>query len=281
MPELPEVETIVRCLRPHLIGLRIRDFKVFFPPLVRSEGRLGSKNVVGARIIGLRRRGKMILIDSSGRLSLLFHLKMTGQLLFCQKAEAVDKHTHVIVSFESSPRELRFRDVRKFGFVRIIKTSRAERAPEIRPLGPEPLDLDVPSFLRLFSGRRGRLKSLLLNQRFLAGIGNIYADEILFEARLHPANQASLLRRKDLLRLSQAIPWILNKAIAGRGTSIRDFRDGDGLEGDYQSCLRVYGRASLPCVRCGAKIRRLRLSGRSSFFCPRCQKLKSACAFKK
>jgi formamidopyrimidine-DNA glycosylase len=272
MPELPEVETIVRCLRPHLIGLTAESIELRCAKLLRNRSSSVLQRIRGKRMIGLNRRGKLIRLDLSGGLTLLFHLKMTGQLLFCRRDAPHDKHTHFVVSFEKAKKELRFRDVRKFGFVLLLKTREAERTAEIRGLGPEPLGLDFPSFLGVLQGRRGRVKSLLLNQGFIAGIGNIYADEILFEARIHPATEVSLLRQKDRERLWKAIPLILARAIKHRGTSIRDFRDGDGLEGGFQDFLCVYGRELLPCPRCGAAIKRLRIGGRSSFFCPRCQR---------
>ncbi len=272
MPELPEVETIVRCLRPRLLGRRIEALRILYPPLLRLDGDSPQAPFKGARISELRRRGKMILMNFSDGRSLLFHLKMTGQLFLCPMETPVDKHTRLIMSFQKTADELRFRDVRKFGFVRPVETSRIEEAPELRRLGPEPLDLEPGTFLALLRGRHGRLKSLFLNQSAIAGIGNIYADEILFEARIHPGSDVSRLSRRKLERLRAAMRLILEEAIRCRGTSVRDYRDGDGLEGDFQSRLRVYGRESAPCPRCGTKIRRIRLSGRSSFFCPRCQR---------
>jgi formamidopyrimidine-DNA glycosylase len=272
MPELPEVETIVRCLRPRLIGRRIEALRVLFPPLLRFNGDSPLTPSKGTQLIGLRRRGKMILMDFSDGRSLLFHLKMTGQLFLCLTKIPVDRHTRLVMSFQKLGDELRFRDVRKFGFVRAAETSRIEAAPELLRLGPEPLELEPGRFISLFRGRRGRLKSFLLNQSAIAGIGNIYADEILFEARLHPQSDVSRLSRGSLERLQAAMRLILDKAIRCRGTSVRDYRDGNGLEGDFQSCLRVYGRESLPCFRCEAKIKRIRLSGRSCFYCPRCQR---------
>ncbi len=273
MPELPEVETIIRCLRSRLAGRRIEAIWVLFPPLIRNGGLAALKKFVGARLVGLRRRGKMILIDCQNGFSLLFHLKMTGQLLFCPKTAPLDRHTRLVISFQSTGRELRFRDVRKFGFVRCLKTAEAGAVPELKNLGPEPLGLDLQSFQRLLDGRRGRLKSRLIDQTFLAGIGNIYADEILFEAKLHPASDISCLLPGQIRRLWNSIQFILDKAIAARGTSVRDFRDGDGLEGSFQASLRVYGREGQPCWRCGRKIVRLRLAGRSSHVCPSCQPL--------
>jgi formamidopyrimidine-DNA glycosylase len=272
MPELPEVETIVRCLRPRLVGRRVEEMRILYPPLLRFDGRSPLAPSRGAQLIGLRRRGKMILMDFSDGRSLLFHLKMTGQLFLCLAKIPVDRHTRLVMSFQKLAEELRFRDVRKFGFVRADETPRIEASPELRKLGPEPLELGRAPFLALLRGRRGRLKSFLLNQSAIAGIGNIYADEILFEARLHPQSDVSRLSRGSLERLRAAMRLILDKAIQCRGTSVRDYRDGNGLEGDFQSRLRVYGRESLPCLRCGAKIKRIRLSGRSSFFCPRCQR---------
>ncbi|MFZ2054706.1 MAG: bifunctional DNA-formamidopyrimidine glycosylase/DNA-(apurinic or apyrimidinic site) lyase [Candidatus Aminicenantales bacterium] len=272
MPELPEVETIVRCLRPHLCGLQVRSVHLLFPPIVRDPGRLPLEKLVGRRVSGLRRRGKMILLDFSGGLTLIVHLRMTGQLIFCDRNAPPDKHTHFILCLRRSPRELRFRDVRKFGFIRAVRTAEAERTRELSLLGPEPLGLGRNAFLERLRGRRGRLKGLLLNQRVLAGIGNIYADEILYEAGLHPRTDISRLGRRRLERLYTAVSRVLDEAIAFKGTTVRDFRDGLGFEGLFQNRLRVYGREGEPCRRCGGRLRRIRLSGRSTHFCPRCQR---------
>jgi formamidopyrimidine-DNA glycosylase len=153
-----------------------------------------------------------------------------------------------------------------------VRTVDAERSKELSSLGPEPLSLDLPSFLERLGGRRGRLKSLLLNQRVIAGVGNIYADEILFRAGLNPRAEVSRLGRLRQERLWSAIRSILNEAIAFKGTTVRDYRDSDGLEGLFQNRLRVYGREGEPCPRCGTVIKRLRISGRSTHFCPRCQR---------
>ena len=272
MPELPEVETIVRCLKPQLTGRRIEELRVLLPSLIRKKERPLFEGLAGARIVGLRRRGKMILIDCSGGRSLLFHLKMTGRLFLCPKKAPPAEHTHLIVSLRRSRNDLRFQDVRKFGFVRALVTSRASRTVQLRRLGPDPFDLDSAGFRALFAGRRGRIKSLLLNQNVISGIGNIYADEILFAAGIHPQSQVQNLGRRSLLRLGRMVPLILEKAIRFKGTTVRDYRDGEGLEGTFQNHLRVYGREALPCPRCGRAIRRIRVSGRSSFFCPRCQR---------
>lgn len=272
MPELPEVETIVRCLRPRLCGLRVRSVRVLFPPVVRDPGRIPLEELVGRRVSGLRRRGKMILVDFSGGLTLIVHLKMTGRLMFFGPESPPDKHTRFVLGLERPPVELRFQDVRKFGFIRLVRTGEAEGTRELSPLGPEPLRLERNAFFERLRGRRGRLKGLLLNQSVFAGIGNIYADEILFEARLHPRTEVSRLGRRRLERLRAAMTKILNEAIVFKGTTVRDFRDSYGVEGSFQNRLRVYGREGEPCPRCGSSLKRIRLSGRSTHFCGRCQR---------
>jgi formamidopyrimidine-DNA glycosylase len=272
MPELPEVETIVRSLRPRLSGLKISTFGLLFRPILRNENRNVLKKLRGRKIRNLARRGKMILVHCEKNLTLIFHLKMTGQLLFCSKREPLDKHAHFILNFKGHSRELRFCDVRKFGFVSCVQTSDVLGCPELKSLGPEPLEISFQNFLKLFQNRKARLKSLLLNQNFIAGIGNIYADEILFEARLHPLTPASSLMQGDIRRLWRATRHVLKRAIAERGSTIRDYRNSEGEEGNFQNFLKVYGRSSLCCRRCGEKIVRFRLGQRSTFFCPRCQK---------
>jgi formamidopyrimidine-DNA glycosylase len=272
MPELPEVETIVRCLRRRLSGLQVEAVRLIFPPIVRNRKRSDLQRFKGQRVNGLRRRGKLVLLDFSGGLTMIVHLKMTGQLLVCSRSQPLDKHVHLAVSFQAKDEELRFRDVRKFGFILGVQTSRVNGTPEVRGLGPEPLRLDLPSFLSRVTGRRGRLKSLLLNQKVIAGIGNIYADEILFESGLDPRTEVSGLGRPRLERLWSAIPKVLSEAIAFKGTTVRDYRDGEGLEGLFQNRLRVYGREGEPCPRCWTLIKRIRLSGRSTHFCPHCQR---------
>ncbi len=272
MPELPEVETIVAGLRPKLTGLVIQDIQVLLPSLLRKDRTFRLQRLRGKRIESVRRRGKMILVECQDRLFLIFHLKMTGRLLWTSRRTRADKHTHLVVSFRGRTDELRFRDVRKFGFLRCLEASDPLECRELRDLGPEPLDLDLESFVHLFRGRKGRLKSLLLDQTFLAGIGNIYADEILFEAELHPLTPAGSLTRKQKEKLWAAMGRVLRRAIAAGGSSIRDFKDANGAEGHFQQEHRVYGRASLPCPRCGTKIRRMKIGGRASSFCPRCQR---------
>ncbi|KKN53880.1 hypothetical protein LCGC14_0597750 [marine sediment metagenome] len=275
MPELPEVETIVRNLSSKLKGLEISSVKIIYPPVLRKKKPSLINDLKGRKVVSVRRRGKMLLINFERNLSLLIHLKMTGQLLFYPREEPLDKHTHFILSFKDENKELRFRDVRKFGFISCIRNLDISCADELKNLGPEPLEIDFPLFKKLFQGRKARLKSLLLNQNFIAGIGNIYADEILFQAKLHPLTPASHLGDDDLKRLLKAIRDVLRKAIVHKGSSIRSFTNAEGKRGKFQNYHQVYGRESQSCFICGEKIKRLRLGGRSSSFCPRCQKEKN------
>ena len=272
MPELPEVETIVRNLSSKLKGLEISSVRIIYPPVLRNKKPSLINDLKGRKVVDVRRRGKMLLINFERNLSLLIHLKMTGQLLFYPGGKPWDKHTHFILSFKDEKNELRFRDVRKFGFISCLRNLDISYADELKNLGPEPLEIDFSLFKKLFQGRKARLKSLLLNQNFIAGIGNIYADEILFQAKLHPLTPASHLGDDDLRRLLKAMRGVLRKAIIHKGSSIRSFTNAEGKRGKFQNYHQVYGRESQSCFICRENIKRIRLGGRSSFFCPRCQK---------
>lgn len=274
MPELPEVETIVRGLSPKIKGLRVESFKIFLPTIIRTGNVFFLRKLRGKSVTEVRRRGKMILIEFEDNLCLLFHLKMTGSLLFCPKKEPYDKHVHFLLEFKGQEKEMRFRDVRKFGFVSCVLSSDIHLSEELRNLGPEPLEISYLCFEEMIKKRKARIKSLLLDQNFIAGIGNIYADEILYEARIHPLTSASILKKRDKERLWNAMRKVLQNAIEKRGSSIQDYRDEEGSQGTFQNLHQAYGREGLPCSRCGEKIKRLRLNARSSFFCPNCQKFK-------
>jgi formamidopyrimidine-DNA glycosylase len=271
VPELPEVETIAASLRPKIVGLRIAEVRLLLPKLVRGDA-ADLLKLRGKRIESVRRRGKMLLVSCEGGVHLLFHLKMTGQFHWTPRRAPVDTHTRLCIAFRGHGRELRFRDVRKFAVLRVLVTDRPLESAALRGLGPEPLETGPVEFGRLLRRRTGRLKSLLLNQAFLAGIGNIYADEILFDAGLHPLRPAGSLSALEVRRLGASVRRILERAVAAGGSSICDYKDADGMEGSFQNSHRVYGRKGEPCVRCGEPVRRRVIGGRSSFHCPRCQK---------
>jgi formamidopyrimidine-DNA glycosylase len=272
MPELPEVETIARTLAPSLIGRVIAGIDLIYRPLLRGgrPGRL--QGIIGRRVLGVRRRGKMLLIEIEGGRTLVFHLKMTGQFLFAGAAEPRDKHVRLAVRFEDGRNELRFRDVRKFGFLLCLDGPPERSCGELSGLGPEPLDVGLPDFADILKARKGRIKSLLLDQTRIAGIGNIYADEMLFNAGIHPETRASALPKPSVARLHASMTKVLAEAIAAKGSTLQDYRDADGNEGSFQDSHRVYDREGEPCVVCGGSVRMKRIGGRSSHFCPRCQR---------
>jgi formamidopyrimidine-DNA glycosylase len=271
MPELPEVETIARTLAPAVIGRRIVGIELIYRPLLRT-GRKTLSALAGRRVLGVRRRGKMLLIEIDGGRTLVFHLKMTGQFLFERSGSPRDKHTRLVIRFDDDKNELRFRDVRKFGFLLCVDGEPESACAELSCLGPEPLETSLTELAAILKVRRGRVKSVLLDQRRIAGIGNIYADEMLFDARIHPQTPASSLRRPTVERLYTSMRKILSLAIAEKGSTLRDYRDADGNAGSFQESHKVYDRTGEPCMSCGTPIRMIRVGGRSSHFCPRCQR---------
>jgi len=276
MPELPEVETVVRGLRASLSGRSIVGVRLGKTDFIDDPVALAEK-LPGARIAGVSRLGKFVCVElvsgtpatfAERRVFLLVHLGMTGQLITRNPDEPVAPHTHGFFSLDDG-RELRYTDIRRFGRILLVPES---LLPEFRGrLGAEPLDVSEEEFNARLSSRRARIKALLLNQSVLRGLGNIYTDESLFRARLHPARIASGLTRKQLHTLYRSIREVLTAAIRLRGSSISDYVDSNGDRGGFQRRHRVYQREGKPCVRCGEKIRRILVAGRSSFFCPRCQ----------
>jgi formamidopyrimidine-DNA glycosylase len=271
VPELPEVETVVRTLRPRLLensmqavwtsGLGLRMARAVDAPAL-------AKFSVGAQVAGVRRKGKYILIDLRGGAGILVHLGMTGRLRVQPSEVPRVKHTHVIWSL-SSGEDLRFVDPRRFGWVAVNREG--NRFPEVANLGPDALnELDLAGLRKAMAASAAPLKAFLLDQKRIAGLGNIYVCEALFRARLHPRTPArqAVASAPELLR---AIRAVLKIALSNRGTSMRDFVDADGESGDNMPALRIYGREGEPCRDCGKPVRRLVDSGRSTFLCARCQ----------
>jgi formamidopyrimidine-DNA glycosylase len=273
MPELPEVETIVRGLRKAIVGKKIRNVRVIFPGIVKQDSRNLKKNLDKGEIKGIRRRGKFILVDLSNGKTILAHLGMTGSFLFLKSSIPLNKHDHLILKFYKTQKELRYNDQRKFGRIKSFSASKEENIFDLKKLGPEPLNISSADFVSLFKKRKGRIKSALLNQQIIAGLGNIYADESLFEAKIHPAQRADKLNPHKLKRLHQAIRKILKRAIKAGGSSIENYCNINGEIGNFQFQHKVYGREGLSCKKCRTKIKRIKISQRSSYFCPRCQVL--------
>ncbi len=275
MPELPEVETAARGLRERIVGLRVRNVGgVDWPRMVPNASAEELQEALGGlQVTSIDRKGKYLLIGFEQDRWLSIHRKMSGNLLLRTADEAHEAHTHLEVDFDDGS-VLRFVDPRKFGRVNLFR-SRVELVDFLAErLGPDSLvDLDEAMLTAKIRGRRGRIKSLLLDQAFLAGIGNLYADEALWEARIHPLRAADSLSKTQVRRLARAIKQVLVLGIERRGTSFSStYRDADGSFGENQEFLNVYGRAGLPCPRCGTPISRILIGARSSHFCPKCQR---------
>lgn len=298
MPELPEVETIKNDLAGALAGRTIADVEVRLPKMVRSNRRVFRRRVRGRRIGSLARRGKLLIVGLDGRpvgraslaagddAYLLIHLKMTGQLIYrrrgrviagghSQKSMSIDelpnKHTHFIFSLTDGSR-LFFNDLRQFGYVKLVGAQ--ELADELSGYGAEPLEESFTAdWLHDSLRRRVCLKSVLLDQSVIAGLGNIYADEACWRARVRPTRRADRLTRSESASLARSIRQVLQLAIKYRGTTFSNFRDGLGRTGNFGRRLNVYGRAGQACRRCRTiKLSRVTVSGRGTVFCSRCQR---------
>lgn len=262
MPELPEVETVVRTLAPKLTGRRIVEAKFSSHHVVRQKFAALRERVRDQQVKSVRRHGKFIVLELE-RGFLTVHLGMTGKLLLDS-----EPGPYARAVFELNEGLLVYDDVRHFGRIE-WSASLLERAAA---LGPDALDISLQAFQKLLRSRRARVKPLLLNQRFLCGMGNIYTDEALFEARIHPRAMASSLSRERAARLHRAMVDILETAIRMKGSSISDYVDANGEKGSFQMQHQVYGRAGEPCPICGTAIRRIVVGQRGTHYCPKCQR---------
>ena len=274
MPELPEVETTVRDLRRHLpgrtiAGLLLADWPNMLP--THSPAELG-RELAGEQILALDRRAKFILMELTNGKYLVFHRKMTGNLFWREAGAAADRYTHLVLGFTDGS-ELRFCDLRKFGRVYLFM-SREALDRYMQKLGPEPLlDSFTPQiFEDRLANRKGMLKTLLLNQELLVGLGNIYANEALFVSGIHPKRNVQSLSETDREKLYHAIRQVLNTAIENRGTTLSDYLDGEGEKGRNQEMLYVHFREGQPCLTCGTAIVKIVVGQRGTYLCPNCQK---------
>ncbi|MEI8334304.1 MAG: bifunctional DNA-formamidopyrimidine glycosylase/DNA-(apurinic or apyrimidinic site) lyase [Chloroflexota bacterium] len=284
MPELPEVETVARDLRALVVGATIVGASCDWPSTIATHDPDAFAAAVSGRVVeAVGRRGKRVVVELSGDRALTIHLKMTGQLFVVTPETPTDRHVHLVLDLDDG-REVRFRDIRKFGRVGLytrtevgdLETDEGGVSP-LAGLGPEPLDpsFTLAEFRSRIRARRGRLKSLLTDQAFLAGVGNIYADEALWRARLHPLRTAATLRPDDEHRLHRELRTVLAEAVERRGSSIDDYT-APGGDGSMQERLDVYQREGEPCRRCGRPIRRIVLGQRATHFCSHCQRLPAA-----
>ncbi len=292
MPELPEVETIVRDLDKEVRHRTFLDVWTDTSKIIKKPSlEIFRRELKGKEIIGARRRAKNILIDLSGGYVLLVHQKITGHLLIGkwkqEKGEWVAENKGPlftdpvnrflrVIFFLDDKRQLALSDSRKFAKIELWKKEELEESENYRKIGPEPLaeDFTFEDFTELFKKKKGKIKQVLMDQNFIAGVGNIYASEILFDAKIHPEEDVSRLNREDLRRIYNATRKILNKSIEMRGDSFSDFRTLFGEKGGFQNLVKVYQREGEECLYCGGRVRRIKQGGRSSFYCPRCQKKK-------
>lgn len=273
MPELPEVETVVRGLRPHLVGRIFAGVEQRRADLREKLPKQFVQRLQGRRIAAVERRAKYILIYLDDGNMLVVHLGMTGQFVLGDKPNTVGVHEHVAFTLDDG-RSLRFTDPRRFGLMDIVPVRELGTHKRFRGIGPEPLDADftVAVLENAFRGRRGPIKAALLDQRNIAGVGNIYACEALYLAGISPKRRTGTVLRERAARLVSAIKEVLDKAIAAGGSSARDYVQANGEQGWFQAQWAVYDKEGQPCPGCATPIKRIVQSGRSTFYCPKCQR---------
>jgi len=297
MPELPEVETTVRELNKKILGLKIKDVWTDWAKMIKRPKNFNDfkKEIIGRKIERVERRGKNILFQLSGDKTMLIHQKLTGHLLVGKwqlvgkkwkplikgpLEEKVNDYIHLMFYLSNSIKGgastmLALSDLRKFAKVLVVDTEDLIELKDIKNLGPDPLakEFTFEKFKEALKNKRGKIKQVLMDQEVIAGIGNIYSDEILFEARVHPFKDISKLPEKELKAIYRAMNKILKKAIKAKGESISDFRRTSGEKGGFDSLRKVYRREGEKCPCCGAIIQRIKLAGRSAHFCPKCQRI--------
>ncbi|NLK08460.1 MAG: DNA-formamidopyrimidine glycosylase [Firmicutes bacterium] len=274
MPELPEVETVRRTLEHKILGHKIQKTNVLYPRLLQNVDETELADALKGRYFTkLARKGKYLITHLDSDAKLVIHLRMTGQLTATQGLETpLEKHTSLQIHFEDEL-ELRLVDQRKFATLHLVYNSEFVGIKGLAQMGVEPLDESfTPQYLKeQLEGRRAAVKSVLLDQRRIGGLGNIYADESLFRSGIFPGKPAGSLTINEIQKLHTAIENVISEAIRHRGTSFRDYVDGDGQQGSFQARLQVYGKEGDVCQVCGQIIARMKIAGRSSYYCADCQ----------
>lgn len=295
MPELPEVETIRRDLEDSLLGHKLLSSEILFEKTAKNGAAFFENTLVGKKLKSLSRRGKLLILEFGPDIFLLIHLKMTGQLIYLKGKEKIagghslskrnendfvssiggtlpNKHTRAIFSF-SGGGKLFFNDLRKFGYLKIVDKKELAFILE-NNYGPEPLEaaLSFSYLSKILKGKKTKIKALLLNQKLVSGLGNIYVDEALFAAGVLPQRSAGTLNEEEIKKLLKAINSIIKKAILHRGTTFSDYRDYKGKKGNFSQFLQVYGRGKEFCKKCGKTLYKTKIAGRGSHYCLNCQK---------
>lgn len=286
MPELPEVETVKRGLDKLIVGLEVKGVKSFWPKSFQASKNDTKEFLIGAKIIQIRRRAKVLIIDLDTKYSIVIHLKMTGQIVYRSELQSFgaghpndslvsglpDKSTRVIIELNKG--KIFFNDQRKFGWIKLLPTIEIPNIDFFKRLGPEPLDNDFGEidFVKRFERKQNSLiKAALLDQSVVAGIGNIYADEALWGAKIHPGSRVKNIPTSKLKKLFSEVQFVLRLSIEKGGSTDKNYVDAEGKKGSYLSFARVFRRENQPCPRCSSTIEKIRVAGRGTHFCPRCQ----------
>ncbi|WP_028274163.1 DNA-formamidopyrimidine glycosylase [Atopococcus tabaci] len=273
MPELPEVESVRKGLEKLIQQAVIQEAEVFWDRIIAlpEDANRFKQAIKGEQIVGISRRGKFLLFHLTSY-TLISHLRMEGKFRVTEEDEPLSKHTHVVFHLQDG-RELRYADVRKFGRMLLVPKGTENDVPSLRRLGPEPIEeaFDQQSFSQALKRRKKSIKAVLLDQTAVAGLGNIYVDEVLFQAAVRPDRAASSLSKEDITHLHRAIIQTMKQAVEAGGTTIRTYENAFGENGTYQQALNVYGRQGKPCVRCGTTIEKKKVAQRGTHYCPHCQ----------
>jgi len=275
MPELPEVETVKRGLNELVAGSTIKDIEVLYPKMISNvTADQFIATLKGRKLEKVDRRGKYLLIRLSDGMTIVSHLRMEGNYDVVPDGTEPNKHTHIIFHLTDG-RELRYNDTRKFGRMSVVNTGDEYTVAGLKTIGPEPTEdtLDIDYMVKIFGKSRKVVKPFLLDQSNIAGLGNIYADEVLWMSKIHPESPANSLTKPELVELRKNIILELQKAIAGHGTTVHSYSNAYGEAGSFQNQLNVYGREGQPCLRCGTPIVKIKLAQRGTHFCPHCQVL--------
>ena len=272
MPEMPEVETVRRTLLPLIKGKTIKEVTVWYPKIITGVAKEFARQLAGKKIVTIDRYAKYLLIRLSDNLTIVSHLRMEGKYRLVKINTKKDKHDHVQIIFSDNS-ALRYNDVRKFGRMQLIKTGTEKEKTGIGKLGAEPNSAAFTvSYLQTGLARKKKnIKNTLLDQSIVAGLGNIYVDEVLWETKIHPLSQANTIPTKKVAQLHDNINSLIELAIAERGTTVHTYLDANGKTGGFQKMLQVYGHKGEPCVRCGTPLEKIKVNGRGTTFCPKCQ----------
>lgn len=276
MPEMPEVETIRRTLAKNILGKRIEHIDILLPRLIKfPEPDLYMQRLTGQKIVKMRREGKYLGMQMENGIMAIFHLRMTGRLCYFKDGQQEDKYAKIIFYLDNGAR-LIYSDMRTFGTLYAINDKEREKIKGLYELGREPLakDFTTEYLLAKLKKSSGKIKMFLLNQKNIAGLGNIYTDEALFLAGINPEQICSAISKEKAEKLHNSINQVISAGINDGGTTFRDYVNGEGIKGKHQNNLFVYGQAKKPCKKCGTIIEKIKVGGRGTCFCPKCQKLK-------